>query len=384
MASMSVVVVGGGISGLACARTLLNASRQRSLGLRVVLFEASPRLGGQVSTQKVHVPGIASPVIVEAGAEGFVARSKIFPELAEMCGMEKSQIVHQIRIADNELQKDPSHSKLSIVELEPGVAAQKLGFQVSKEDRGRGIHSFRSGMSDLVENLATNVDVHTSSRVTGIESLDGGFRVSYTNDGSEYSCFASSVVIATPLSCIRGLLSSLGFEWRMNRPLSHNSHVSIHFLLNRSDGVAPKSFAVSHSLQTRFGGLRACSFLHDKFPDRCDPEYWLFRFYFRPSSDDSLAVPDGWNLCARKVLEDVFGCRSDPLWQHFAPWKSSLPIITPEHLTECRLAHAHLISRFRGLVDVCGSETAGAGLDAAATSGHDAAKRVLQKISPFT
>ena len=58
---MSVLVVGGGITGLVAARSLARD------GVKVVLAEAGPRLGGKVSTE--HAEGFT----VEHGPDSFLA-----------------------------------------------------------------------------------------------------------------------------------------------------------------------------------------------------------------------------------------------------------------------------------------------------------------------
>jgi len=369
----TVAVVGGGISGLACARTLLALSNDR---LRVKLFEASNRLGGQIQTIK-----LPTPLIVEAGAEGFVARSKIFPRLAEMAGISQQEIVSQISIADNELSENPEDwRRLRITELEPGEAARKLGFQVPKEDRGRGIRSFRNGMGDLVNKLAQGLEISTESPATSVETVnDGLFRLSYVKEGTLRSFDANTVVLATPLSAMESILAPLGISQQVQR-VDHNSHVSVHLLVKKLEGISPKSFTVSTELQPKLGGLRACSFLHDKFPGRCDPNNWLFRFYFRPQPDELLQESDKWVNLSRTALERVFGYSQTPLWHHFAPWFKALPVITPEHLNGCASLQAQLQKRFNGSLHICGSEVAGAGLDSAANSGHNVALRIVENI----
>jgi protoporphyrinogen/coproporphyrinogen III oxidase len=69
------VVVGGGIAGLVLARRLAMAGR------RVVLLEASERLGGQV--RRVEVAGID----VDAGAESFATRGGVVADLATEIGL---------------------------------------------------------------------------------------------------------------------------------------------------------------------------------------------------------------------------------------------------------------------------------------------------------
>jgi oxygen-dependent protoporphyrinogen oxidase len=68
----SVVVVGGGITGLAAAHALVT---QRT-GLEVTLLEREPRLGGKIMTE--HHDGMT----LEAGPDAFVARD---PGIVELC-----------------------------------------------------------------------------------------------------------------------------------------------------------------------------------------------------------------------------------------------------------------------------------------------------------
>ncbi|MBX9246134.1 FAD-dependent oxidoreductase, partial [Actinotalea ferrariae] len=70
-----VVVVGGGVAGLVVARECAAA------GHRVVLLEASDRLGGCVAA--VEVAGL----VLDAGAESFATRSSAVPDLLADLGL---------------------------------------------------------------------------------------------------------------------------------------------------------------------------------------------------------------------------------------------------------------------------------------------------------
>ena len=79
---IDVVVVGGGISGLAAARRLSLA------GLSVLLVEASPRLGGKITRRAAR-----RTCAVDGGAESVLARRPEAPALIEELGLD-DQLVH--------------------------------------------------------------------------------------------------------------------------------------------------------------------------------------------------------------------------------------------------------------------------------------------------
>ena len=77
-----VVVVGGGIAGLAAARRLAVAGR------RVLLLEGSPRLGGKLAATEL-APGLG----VDVGAESVLVRRPEAPELISSLGLD-GRLVH--------------------------------------------------------------------------------------------------------------------------------------------------------------------------------------------------------------------------------------------------------------------------------------------------
>ena len=71
-----VIVVGGGVSGLAAAHRLLELSSEWALPVEVLLLEASNRLGGAISTRSY------GDFIVEGGADSFITQK---PWALELC-----------------------------------------------------------------------------------------------------------------------------------------------------------------------------------------------------------------------------------------------------------------------------------------------------------
>ncbi len=76
-----VVVVGGGIAGLATAHRLIELDKEKSLDLEVVLLEASTRLGGCIATERVD------DFLVEAGPDSFITEKPWALRLCERLGL---------------------------------------------------------------------------------------------------------------------------------------------------------------------------------------------------------------------------------------------------------------------------------------------------------
>jgi len=75
--TMKLVVVGGGITGLAAAHRAVEVARARALPLELTLIEARERLGGTIATERVD------GFVVEAGPDSFLSEK---PWALALCG----------------------------------------------------------------------------------------------------------------------------------------------------------------------------------------------------------------------------------------------------------------------------------------------------------
>ncbi len=82
MRARRLVVVGGGVAGLAAARAARLAALRERLPLEVVLLEAEPRLGGKVLTE------VADGAVLEWGPDSFLGTKPGARELAAALGLE--------------------------------------------------------------------------------------------------------------------------------------------------------------------------------------------------------------------------------------------------------------------------------------------------------
>ncbi|MFN2746988.1 MULTISPECIES: protoporphyrinogen oxidase [Bacillus] len=77
-----IVIIGGGITGLAAAFYLEKEIKTNGLPAEVTLVEASPRLGGKIQT--VHKDGY----VIERGPDSFLERKQSAPQLVKDLGLE--------------------------------------------------------------------------------------------------------------------------------------------------------------------------------------------------------------------------------------------------------------------------------------------------------
>ena len=78
---LRVIVVGGGIAGLAAAHRLVELARDEGRPLDLVLLEAADRLGGTIRTER------ADGFLLEAGADSFISEKPWALALAERIGL---------------------------------------------------------------------------------------------------------------------------------------------------------------------------------------------------------------------------------------------------------------------------------------------------------
>ncbi len=76
-----IIVVGGGIAGLAAAHRLVELQREQSSDFEFTLLEASPRLGGAIATERIN------DFVIEAGPDSFITEKPAALRLCERIGL---------------------------------------------------------------------------------------------------------------------------------------------------------------------------------------------------------------------------------------------------------------------------------------------------------
>jgi oxygen-dependent protoporphyrinogen oxidase len=352
-----VIVVGAGLAGLAVAARLLAAGRD------VLVLEAARRAGGQIHTLREQ-PGL----VVELGAEGFVARSQAVPALCGLLGIEGA-LVDQLTTDTYEMDGD------GFVLLPPGEAARRLGFQVPEEELGRGIRSLALGMQQLIDALLERLGarVRLGVEVAAVQPDESGCSLQLASGSFEH---ASAVVLATPSARAARLLASLGLaETAVLAAAPVMSNVSVNLLYGRSSlGRCPAGSGVLFSERFASQGLRALSIVNHKFAGRAADDRALLRLFFRPRADEPESSDDRhFTGVASAAIAEVLATSSEPERSWVSRWPGALPVFTPAHRATVAALDAALQARG---IHVCGSAFHGAGIDGAVKSAEIVAARL--------
>ncbi|GAB3242337.1 NAD(P)/FAD-dependent oxidoreductase [Kineosporia babensis] len=164
--SRTVVVVGGGIAGVACARRLHDA------GVRVRIYERGRRIGGRMAVKTEYVGPVSSLSVghaVDIGAPYFTVRESLF--------------AHVVAAWQHAGLAQPWTDKFSVLD-EAGLRPESHGMQRWSTVPGAG------GLRGLVENLAQGLRVETAHLVESV-GLENGRP---TVDGEP----VAAVVLAMP------------------------------------------------------------------------------------------------------------------------------------------------------------------------------------------
>jgi len=358
MSMQRIAVIGGGIAGLTVAL------RRAQSGDQVSLFEASARIGGQLWTQ------LEDGFVVEHGAEGFVARSEVVPQLAAEAGI-AAQLVEQTE------QRSFRFDGQDLVELMPGEAGRLLGFQVPADDLGRGIRSFWQGMGQLPAQLAltlgARVELHVQRAIERVAPRPGGVVV--LDAHGQALDFDAAVVATSAPSAASLLCDAFGLSASALReaPLLSSLTVSLAY---RRDAIAHALDGTGFIVPApeQLGGVRAVSFSSSKLPNRAPAEHALVRLFFRPSEHELLTLSDSaWVERAERALASAVRARGPAQRAYVSRWPRALPVFDATHRERVSTLETALSGQPLWLA---GAAFHGSGIDAAIRSGERAALAV--------
>ena len=345
---MRVVVVGGGLAGLAAALDLAEA------GADVVLLEAGDRFGGQVRTTRER------GFLIEEGADGFT------PEQSGVLAL-----LRDLRLDDEIIAPE---SLPSLVLDVPG----RLRDGASPAPTVSPL-TLRHGMATLVQRMTRRLerkaDLRVGSAAVAVTRTRPGWTI-YPELGA--ALVVDAVVLALPARPAAWLV----------HPVSPDAGRALAGLGTRPIVTVSAAYpcaTVSHPLsasgfsvpQEQGGfGIERCAFVSSLLRGRAPADWVLLRTVMRPGRGELIGTTDeGWAELVHEILSPALGLGEPPAAVWVARWADAIPVLGDRYAS--LVAEARTGLRALGRIELASAAYHGQGLDAALDSGRGAARRLL-------
>ncbi|MEO7041197.1 MAG: FAD-dependent oxidoreductase, partial [Gemmatimonadaceae bacterium] len=337
-----VVVIGGGISGLAAALRL----RMLLPDVTITVVESTANLGGKI------VGEIAEGCVIDGGAD--------------VCIGDKLRTTHlfdSLDLASHVIRANPNG--LPTYELRDGYL-QRLPTSFPGE-----LLTFPGGVRELVERACAalnDIEVLRSTRAETVESEGGKWRVRIVG---ATSLIADAVVVATPASAAASLVPAIAAELASTLcSLEYPLTTTVTMAWRRADVLHPLN-ATGYLVAAADAPVSACTFTSAKNPSHAPEGIALVRCYIRHDVEDPVEL-------MRQEVESVLGISAPPQFVRFYRWSSGIPLYTAAHAAAVRTLETQIQSTPG--VFVAGSAFHGVGIPDCIQSGESAAERVVSYL----
>ena len=375
-----VAIVGGGVAGLAAAYELARLVHDGA-PLQVVLFEASPRLGGIVET--VREGGF----VIECGPDAWVTEKPWARELAEELGL-GDEVLNKVGAPLLSGVFGGDVSKLSVravmapfvaMEREHGSLITALQARVAIAKTIPVFTTLRSGMGTLVDCMIAAVPeewVRLAAEVRFVSYGDEGWLVGTARGVERFD----AVMMAAPVDAAGALLGPVDERAAQLMEMDASSAVVVGFgFPDASKFELPSGFGFlippgSDNL------LLACTFVDQKFDDRVPRGGRLVRAFFGGKAADRLmrCGNDETAAVARLELARILGPLPEPQMTVVRRWPRSLPQYAVGHL-ERMTELAERVKKLDGLW-LLGNGYRGVGLPDLIRDARAAARQFVERV----
>lgn len=340
---VNVLIVGGGIAGLAAATRIraLDSSR------RITIADADARLGGKIAGE------IVAGCVIDSGAD--------------VCLGDKLRATHlftTLDLAGRVIRVNPNG--LPTYELRDGQ------LQRSPTSFSGELLTFPHGMQEMVDVVCDALDGVTVATDTSISAIqcDHGKWQAETIQGPSY--VADAVILAIPAPAIATMLAAIAPHQATDiGTLEYPPTTTVTMAWKSSD--VPRALDGTGYLATDPASpVTACTWTSSKNPSHASPGLALLRGYIRGVGGDAAAL-------MLKEMTTVLGITALPLFTRIAEYPAGIPTYTPVHEANARALSDSLVTS-PGLF-IAGSTFHGIGIPDCITSGERAADSAVAYLA---
>jgi protoporphyrinogen/coproporphyrinogen III oxidase len=253
--------------------------------------------------------------------------------------------------------------------------------QVVRNTLGGGLWNLTGGVDQIPEAIARHVRVLTSARVQRVNYSKNAAEVETIISENSQRFSARGVIFALPGCTVPGLCSQLP-DWIVGplRDLNYARMASAHVGLAQT----PHASCASYTFATERGdGIQALSLEHLRGTGRCPAGKGLISAYFgeRPNFSCTLASDAELQGRASKLIEQQFPeCANKISFIHLVRWTTGIAFFPPGQVTRMVEIRKRL-PQWEMSVDFCGDYMDGIASEAALRTGEQAAERLADKMA---
>lgn len=265
------------------------------------------------------------------------------------------------------------------------AAHNKMRAVAAKQPKRPLFSSLRDGMQLVVDSVTARLDpgsIRLNTRVRGIYPQDDRWRVAIDMGGSEVF---DSIIVATPANVAGALLEAVDRDLAddlLGVTYSSSVTATLGYHIDQLRNLPPGfGFLVPRSEGRR---MLACTFVHNKFPDRAPEGKGILRCFLGGARDEAVLnlTDDEIIDTVRKELKELVKLNERPMFSRVYRWRGAMAQYEPGHIARVARIEAKM-KELSGL-ELAGNAYHGIGVPDCIREGMNAAVAAIgvQEAAP--